>query len=198
MGLTLITAPTDEPIGATDAITHLRLGEDTDEDALLNALIVAAREHVEAITNRVLLTQTWELTLDYFPRFRSQDWSHQPLRVPKPPLQSVTSIKYLDMGGTLQTLANTEYTVDTTDVMGRIVPAWMKIWPITRDTLNAVTIRFVCGYGDAAAVPSSIKQAMLLLIGGMYENRESQVTQALMDNLAVQALLSPYRALVAV
>jgi uncharacterized phiE125 gp8 family phage protein len=143
MGLTLITPPDGEPVVATEAIDHLRLEADTEEDALIASLVTSAREIIETQTGRALITQTWELTLDRFPCGTvgyGASWVRTTqIQLPKPPIQSVTSVKYIDTDGVLQTLASTEYTVDTTSMRGRIVPAWGKVWPSTRDVINAVT-----------------------------------------------------------
>lgn len=184
MGLTLVTAPATEPVDATAAIKHLRLDDGTTESEYVAALTAAAREHVEAHTNRRLVTQTWDLTLDCFPPV---------IELPYPPLQSVAYIKYIATDGTLTTLDTGEYTVDTKSTPGRVVLAYEKSWPTTRQVINAVTVRFVCGYGTALAVPDAIKIAHLLLMGGMYEFRESQLTEQLSLNPAVASLLSPYR-----
>jgi uncharacterized phiE125 gp8 family phage protein len=203
MGLTLVTPPDGEPVVATEAIDHLRLEADTDEDALIASLVTSAREIIETQTGRALITQTWELTLDRFPCGTvgyGASWVKQTqIQLPKPPIQSVTSVKYIDTDGVLQTLASTEYVVDTTSMRGRIVPAFGKVWPSTRATINAVTIRFVAGYGDAAKVPESLKNAMKLMLGGAYENRESLITGTIVaDNPTLRALIEPYRVLEAV
>lgn len=51
------------------------------------------------------------------------------------------------------------------------------------------------GYADAAAVPQGIKQAMLLLVGSWYENREATISGATIAEVpfAVDALIAPYR-----
>lgn len=161
MALTLVTAPTSEPVSLAEAKEHLRVTA-TDEDALITSLVGSAKESAETITGRALITQTWDLSLDSFP---------QVIDIPKPPLVSVTSITYIDTAGATQTLASTEYTVDTKSEPGRIVPAYGKSWPSTRDIVNAVTVRFVAGYGNATAVPKSIKQGMLMHIEHMFDNR---------------------------
>jgi uncharacterized phiE125 gp8 family phage protein len=107
---------------------------------------------VESGTNRVLLTQTWDYTLDRFPCAGDRRGT---LWLPYPPLSSVTSVKYIDMGGTLQTMSSADYVVDTSGVKGRITLAYQKYWPLTRDVASAVTVRFVAGYGDASQVPSA-------------------------------------------
>lgn len=163
MPLTLVTAPEVEPITLTEAKLHLRVTENN-EDALISALIIAAREGAESFTRRAIITQTWDLTLDEFP---------EEIETPFPKLQSVSSVTYIDTDGNSQTLNASEYTVDTKSEPGRVVEAYGKTWPSTRDVINAVTVRFVAGYGLASAVPKSLVQGMLMHIGHMYANRES-------------------------
>lgn len=186
MGLKLVTAPEAEPVSLAEAKAHLRVTS-ADEETLISALIVAAREHCEAWTHRRFVTQTWDLVLDCFP-----GWS---LEFPNAPLQSVTSVTYVDTAGATQTLDSSEYLVDAQTDPGRIAPAYGLHWPATRDQMNAVTIRFACGYGAAAAVPSAIKAAMLLIVGHLFENREEAVTGTIIAELpfGVPALLAPYR-----
>jgi len=180
-----------EPLTLEDARAHIRAYSDvTAEDSLIESLITAARAYAENFTNRVLLTQTWDLVLDAFPAGI--------LELPQAPLQSIDSVLYIDSDGAEQTLAASAYKVDAVTDPGRVAPAYGALWPMTRAEPNAVTIRFVAGYGDAAAaVPMPIKQAMLLMVGHLYQNREA--VQAEGDfyrlPLGVEALLSPYRVL---
>lgn len=183
--LVLITAPTAEPVTLAEAKAHLRV-DNSDSDTLITALIVAARERAETETRRALITQTWDLYRDAFP-----SWE---LIVPKPLLQTVTSITYTDSNGVTQTLATDQYLVDSNSEPGRITPAYGLVWPSTRWQTNAVKVRFVAGYADAAAVPQSIKSWMLLAIGSMFENRESELTGSISKQLEfVCGLLDPYR-----
>lgn len=159
----------------------------TTEDPTLNALIAVARQAVEVEMERALITQTWDWFKDAFP---SGDFE-----VPKPPLGSVTSIKYRDTNGDEQTWASANYNVDTDSAPGRIEAAYGVSYPSTRAMNNAVTVRFVAGYGDAGDVPESIKQAMLILIAHLYEKREltegSNVTPVVIP-FSVATLLAPY------
>lgn len=190
--LSLVTAPAAEPVSRSEAKAHLRIEASvTDDDTLIDALIVAAREHVEDFTRRALVTQTWDLKLDAFP-------CDAYIKVPLPRLQSVTSITYVDTAGTTQTWSSSDYQVDTASEPGRIAPAYGESWPDTRaGQLNAVTVRFVAGYGAASAVPQKIKQAMLLIIGHWYEHRENVVISAQAQEIpfAAEMLLWPYRVL---
>lgn len=186
MGLKLVTAPAEEPVTSAEAKAHLRVTT-ADEDTLIASLIIAAREFVENHTHRRLITQTWDWVLDSF--------SAHCLEVPHAPLQSVSSITYVDTAGATQTLGTSLYTVDAKTDPGRVQPAFGESWPSTREVLNAVTVRFIAGYGLAASVPQAIKQAMLLLIGHWFENREAVVTGTISTGvqMTVDALLAPHR-----
>ena len=87
---------------------------------------------------------------------------------------------------------NPKYDIDVTSVRGRIVPAYGLSWPDTRSQNNAVTVRLRAGY---TIVPQPIKMAMLMLIGHLYENRETTISGTIISNtpLATDTLLNPYR-----
>ena len=162
----------------TDNIADSSLGAgapstNTTADPLLSRLVTGARTTAERITRRALVTQTWDLCLDAFPAWE--------IGIPKPPLQSVTSITYVDTNGVTQTLPADQYMVDIKSEPARIVPAFGVVWPVTRWQPNAVTVRFVCGYGVAAAVPAGIKNWMLVRIKQMYENREATMVGPLSE-----------------
>ena len=153
------------------------------ENDLIADLITAAREYAENFQHRCYITQTIELVLDEFP--------DDEIVVPRPPLIAVSSIKYTDTDGNQQTWDNANYTVDNKSHPGRIIPAYTKTWPATRDVPNAVTVTYTAGYGDATTdVPKRVKQAIKLLIGHLYENREATSEKQLASvPMAVEALL---------
>lgn len=186
MALIRITAPAVEPLTLAEAKLHCRV-DGSDEDALITALIVAAREQAEHETGRALVTQTWELVHDAFP---------EAFVLRRAPIQSVTSLKYLDSAdGTEQTLDPADYLLDKDSEPGYVVPAYGKAWPATWPVPNAVRVRYVCGYGLAAAVPVAIKQWMLLAIGTMYAERETIIAgqAASLPDRFWAGLLDPYR-----
>jgi uncharacterized phiE125 gp8 family phage protein len=195
MSLTLVTAPAQEPVSLSVAKKHLRV-DHADEDALIAGYIAVARHQAETATWRALLTQTWDLKLDHFPVLRDYFDGCSKINLPKARCQSVTYIHYVDTAGDTQTLATTEYTADTGSEPARIVPAYGKSWPSTRGVINAVTVRFVAGYGDDPSdVPEPIRQAMLLMVGHLYERREATIVgQQVYDvPMGWDALLAPYR-----
>lgn len=177
----------------TDNIADSALGAgapalNTTDDPLLVLLIASARAHAEQELRRYLVTQTIDAFFDHFPRPdrfmdhhgmdpRTADYTvrgYGPGRyeIRLPPLQSVTSITYIDQNGTTQVLDPALYLVDAKSQPARITPAYGSIWPSTQNQVNAVTVRFVAGYGAAAVVPGCIKQWMLMRVSTMFENRE--------------------------
>ena len=154
-----------------------------EENDLLQSLIQTAREWCEAYQNRAFITQTVKLTLDEFPKV---------FVIPSPPLQSVSSITYIDTEGSTQTWSSDSYSVDTWSEPGSIVPAYSESYPAIRGDINSVAVIYVAGYGDAASsVPERVKSAIKLLGGHLYENREA-VTEVSSSELpmAVKPLLS--------
>ncbi|MGX1495176.1 putative phiE125 gp8 family phage protein [Labrenzia sp. MBR-25] len=162
MGLTLVTGPGAEPVSLAELKAWCRV-DFTDDDTLLASNGVAAREFVEQATGRQLVSATWKMTARCFGAVQ--------LRLPKPPLQSVTSVEYRDADGTLQTLDPSDYLVDLPS--NSIEP--VDSWPGVGDYPDAVQVTFVAGYGDAEAVPQTIKHAIQCLSAHWYENREPAV-----------------------
>lgn len=182
----LITAPLDEPVTLLQAKQHLRETL-SDQDANILAAMYAAREHAESFTGRALCTQTWELLLDSFPSSRE-------IELPFPPLQSVTSVKYIDTDDVEQTFAAANYHVDAASTPGRVRLKPTASWPSIADQPNAVTVRFVAGYGGMAAVPFTIKAAILLVVGHLFEHREENQDFAVHEMpLGAERLLWPHR-----
>lgn len=183
--LTLVTGPTVEPVGLDEAKDHLRL-DGENEDRRLRGYLKAARVWAEHFTRRALISQTWDLKVDTFGEL---------LYVPLPPLQSVTSISYVDDNGDSQTVTSTIYTVDTDSDPGRIFLAYDQSWPSHRSIPNAVTARIVVGYGAVADnVPEDIRTAILLRISRLYEFREPVITGTIVsDTESDLSMLRPYQ-----
>ena len=186
--LKLNTDATVEPVSAAEMKAHLRVTATT-EDAYIATLITAARMEVENRIRRALITQTWEMHLT--------DWPWQTyIRLPKAPLQSVTSIKFTDRDGdSNNTVATTVYGVDIKATPGRIFLKPNQTWP--SDVLyegTPIVITFVAGYGDASTnVPMAIIHAVKLIAADLYENRETIVIgKSIAVTKAVENLLAPY------
>lgn len=189
MAVTISSPPAIEPITLTELKLHLRV-DGTDEDTLIESLLTVARAHCESFTRRQFITATLVLNLDKFP-------SDEVILLPYPPIQSpLTSVKYYDADGTQQTLTvTTDYVVDVASEPGRLMPAYGKSWPTTREIMNAVEITYKAGYGlKTADVPEGLKAAIKLLATHLYERREAVSEKSLnVVPLAIESLLWQYR-----
>jgi uncharacterized phiE125 gp8 family phage protein len=106
----------------------------------------------------------------------------------------VTDISYIDGAGATQTMDPTDYEVDATEAPGKVRPLFQTQWPDTRSVWNAVTLQYYVGWA-AADVPAGLKQAILLLVSQMYEQRTPEITGTIVAKVsfAVEALIAPYR-----
>jgi len=179
MSLNITVSPTTEPVTLGEAKAHLNVDWD-DDDTEISNLIKQGRQYVEDVTGRALITQTWEFKLDGFKPI---------IMIPRPPLQSVSSVQYQDASDATQTLASSNYTVDIDSEPGRLVESPTGSYPTTYDDINAVTITFVAGYGDAASdVPEIFKQAIKLYVERMYDMPINSYGDAL-DNAMLSMLM---------
>jgi uncharacterized phiE125 gp8 family phage protein len=170
MAETVLTAPPQvEPVSLAQARLQCRIDADNTEfDELLQLYIASARGKAEHRTGRRLITQTREITLDAFPP------SGQSIRLHADCVkaQRIESITYLDTAGVWQTLSAASYALDPHTLPGYVFEVEGASWPAdVSDSANAVRVKVVCGYGDAASdVPAEIRHWMLLDIEAAYRN----------------------------
>jgi uncharacterized phiE125 gp8 family phage protein len=169
--------PTEEPITVEEARAQVELTEGDDSfDTLLNLYIPAARGHFEDVTGgHKLITQTVEM--------RCSCWADL-ARLPIAPLQSITSVKYLDTAGDEQTLAAEAY--ETIGVGAKSLEPAIRLkigqsWPQVRPVSDAIRVVALAGYGAAANVPAKLKHPLLLLIGHWFAQREAATDVRLTD-----------------
>lgn len=161
-----IVEPTVEPVSLDEAKLHLRV-DHSDEDTLIDSLIVTARKEAERVGWLSCCTQTWRLFLT--------GWPTQPVLLPRHPIQSIVSVKWYDSSDAQQTLASAVYVlVPDAGCDAQLALAANQTWPTAQlsDRRYPVVVEYVAGW-DENSVPVTIRQYMLLLIGAMYENRES-------------------------
>ncbi len=183
MGLRLLEGPDGDVVSLAEAKAHLRV-DGSDENALIEGLIAAATSHLDGapgVLGRCLLEQRWAVSWDEF---------DDVLNVPLAPVLSIDAVHYVDGDGVSRTLDDVAYSV--------LLVGGARIhsdnWPATARRPGAVTVEFTAGYGDAADVPQPIKQAILLLVGHWYANREAVNVGNMVTPLpmAVEALTLPY------
>jgi uncharacterized phiE125 gp8 family phage protein len=185
-----------EPVSLATARLHLRL--DTlgsppthPDDALVTALITVAREAVENFTELTVAVNTFQVKLDSFENLAIDLGTY--------PVNSITSITYVDTNGATQTIPSADYVLDTFSKPAQIVLAYDKQWPPVRNQPNAVTVTFQAGFtGNTSPVtnvmPKALIQAMLLTITDLYENRGAIGSKQNYEiPVMAQYLMAPYR-----
>lgn len=216
MPLYLVTAPIYEPVTLEEAKAHCRV-DHADDNEYISSLIRVAREKLDGrdgYLGRAVVAQTWDWKLDRFdrryPEGDVRHCSYSPgcipwrLELPLPPLQSVTSVKYLDADAVEQTLSSALYVVTGANGWqpAQIEPATSQSWPTVYCRPEAIRIRLVCGYVPkdplsspvvstdyTLNVPEAIKLAIKIMVAAWYENR---ATLGVMPD-SVPALLATYR-----
>ncbi len=184
MSYSLLAAPTEYPVTLIQAKSQCRVDGTTDDD-YLNTLIAAATAHVETLIGKLIMEQTWLLSLDGF---------SDSIELRKGPVRSITSVKYFDADGDEQTLSSTYYTLDSVNEPQWLVRNDSYDWPTILEAVNAVNITFVAGY---STIPPSIQHAVLLLIGQWYDQRAGVSDKPVTETPnSVKALLFSQQAMV--
>lgn len=187
-----LTPPATAAVDLATVKQHLRV-DTAAEDDLIASYVEAATRHLDGfdgILGRCLVSQTWQEQFRYFGSVRI------PLRLA--PVLSISSVNYVDSDGETQTVASDVYRRQKRAGEFYVELVDGATWPsqiAARD--DAVTITYVAGYGAASAVPPAIVQAILLITGDFYENRETVVTgtvaAAIPMSATVERLLWPFK-----
>ena len=195
-----LLAPTVEPVTLEEV--YNQTSSDEDHADYLTPLIARARKRFEQRTGRFLVQQTWQFAL---PKFCDT------IEIPYAPLQSITSIKYIDNLGQLVTIDAADYRVIDHGIKATVTPKLGGSWPAPGFKVSdAVQIECVLGHApvvDGALDTANIidpdkynmaKQAILILIADWFRNREDSAPvqlyavpnafKAISDELAVELL----------
>ena len=191
---------------------------DYEERAWLEAAITAAREYCEGWTGLAIAPQTLELGTNAFPgsvgyggdycaRYSVDccggvsSFAASGIVLGTAPVIAVQTVNYTDADNVPQTTPGSDYLLDDFAQPAVLYSAYGGSWPSSVLGIpNGVRIVFDAGYalpGDSPsepALPKSIRQAMLLVVGHMYEHREG-VSEKQMHELemGVYALLERWR-----
>lgn len=163
--LELVTPPATDPVVTTTAAKLALRIDGSDLDTEVERLVRAGVRQAQLEMHRAILTQTWALRLDCFP-------GHGAIELPFG-CTSVSSVTYYDDVNALQTLAGTNYVVDTARQPGRLIRADGTTWPTTYRRPNAVTVTMVCGFGDVDDVPEEVKDWIIAFVGARIRNPEA-------------------------
>ena len=207
-GLKVHTAWTTSAVATSEQKSFMRV-DFNDDDTLIGELIKVAQNNVEEYTGRAITQQTLQLFLDRLPYYRDENLregvytapdlnvSADYIVLPKPPVASITHVKYYSNDNTASTFAASNYFADVDSTSARVVLKNGVSWPTLTELrkANAYEVQYVAGYGaNASDVPTPIIQAIKLLTTHLYENRE-MVTSMSVNSIpyTVGQLLQPYR-----
>lgn len=181
MTWTVTSQPLYEPITLSQAKAWLRV-DGNEENALIATLIITAREMVETDTGLILVPRTI--------RIFSTPPTTRELELPVSPVASVDDVTYIDGDGATQTYAATNYEL----LSGRYQSLKLKsdaTWPAMSDRRDALRIDVTAGTDDRSQWSNVALQAMQMLIGHWFANREAVITGTVSREVELS-----YRALV--
>lgn len=203
-GLRVVTPATVEPVTLAEAAAHLRIDAygspaEYPDATLIEALITASREYVEHETALTLAPTVLELSGRSF--YGMCRWPGDlGIELRTGPVYGVTSVTYVDGDGVTRTISADDYLLDDGAQVPTLYPAFgTTLWPSGRDQAAAVRIQFQAGYGSGgspttAEIPQSLRAAILLMLGHLYENREATAANPLTNiPLGITALVQRYR-----
>ena len=160
----LLAGPAQEPVSLGQAKAFLKV-DDGAEDGLITTLIGAARMHVEGVTGRALLAQSWRLVLDNWPVDRS-------VRLPVTPFMGITEITAYDAAGGAHPVPLAQF-LSAPDRL--LLPAHVGGMPPLRER-QGIEIDYVVGFGtEPEDVPADLRQAMLALVAYWFEHRDAVI-----------------------
>ena len=160
----LLAGPAEEPVSLAEAKAFLKV-EDSAEDGLITTLIGAARLHIEGVTGRALLAQSWRLVLDQCPANRI-------VKLPVGPFISLTEINAYDDGGGAHEIGLAQFFAEPDRLL---LPLNVAGMPSLRER-QGLEIDYVAGFGtEPEDVPVDIRQALLVLVAYWFEHRDAVI-----------------------
>lgn len=173
------TGPSIEPVTPEEAKLFCKIDGSVD-DSIVEGLIQAAREGSEKRTGRAYITQTVKAVIETSSTF---------IVLPRPPFSAVSTVKYLDGTETWQAMtSSTDYYVATRGQVGTLTLLTAPF--INNEGKVVLEVVYSAGYGaTAASVPQALKQAILLRVAAMYDNRGGGE----LDFSGAHKLEAPYR-----
>ncbi len=165
----VITPASTMPVSLVEAITQCNAVAGQD-DALLHTLIAAATATVETAAGMTLRAQNVRLVFWDLPETIVE------LEIPEPyfPVTNITAIKYRDQDGAQQTLATSIYQSNLISRPPRIAVKPNQSWPTMRHgDYDQLVIEGSIG---TPTPPEQARQAILLLVGHWFLNREASIS----------------------
>lgn len=166
--------PDSEPITLDQAKTHLEY-QGTAKNDFIESLIKVARRICEAYSGLSFVPQARVIRLDHFP------CSRRYIELPYGPVVAITSFTYRNEDGdTVELDEGDDFVADYHATPARVYPlvdGEIDQWPADVAIYpNAINIAYEAGYDDISGepLPEEARQAMLLQIASMFENRQDE------------------------
>jgi uncharacterized phiE125 gp8 family phage protein len=186
----VIEGPEAEPITTAEARVHLEAQayEDSDvdplDDAMIEAMLAAARESCEDFLGLSLATKTLEVALDTFPD------DGEAVDLPFGPVREIQSVNWGDDSG--QELDLADFVLDNYRFPNQLRTTATSGWTAVTSYPNVIKVRYLAGYGvdsdGGEALPKVLRQAILVELTNLYENRGDAPLSS-----AAEALMRPRR-----
>lgn len=178
--------PAAEPVTLVEAKAHLRVSHSS-EDALIGALVKAARDEVEKSAGLALIDQSWRLALDRPPAGGTA-------LLLRHPVKAVLSVTVFDADGGASLVDPADYALDT---LSRPARLHFQTMPSPTRAMNGIEIDFTAGFGEAGTdVPDLLKRAIMVLTAHWYEFRGvyDAADQPVSYPLGYERMIAAYKA----
>lgn len=201
------TAPASEPVSLAELKLSLRI-TDTAQDSLLTQYISDARDMAERYTGRKFMEQTITSYTDAWREAGGEWWSgwrqghvgyigqsQKAICFDWAPAISITSVVTIDSSNSETAYSSANYYLENFD---NDKPSVLRFndgasLPADLRDENAWKIVWKAGYGTATTdVPASIRRAILMLAGHLYENR-GDCQGELCGVTGAYSMLNPYK-----
>ena len=157
---------------------------DTDSDALITGHIATAEKWLEDVAGLALITQTRRASYECLGDDRV-------LILPRPPLQSVTSLEYLDINASWQTLSSALYDLQLDRKPARIQIRSGSVPSVHSSIAMRWKITYVAGFEDTAAELKTAQPTLVHLVQCMVKDIDEGC--GLDDSKSAKAILKLYR-----
>jgi len=176
------------------------------EDSLLEQYIEDARIYAENYTGRKIITQT---VTAYYDDLNGRDadiwegtrvgaysaiYGEKYAELEFGPVASITEVNTIDLDNAETVYSSSDYYLDNydDDLKARMMLNRGATITGALRAANNIKVEYVAGYGNASAVPSALRRAVIMLVGAMYANR-GDCTDVQAQSCGASPLLDQYR-----
>jgi uncharacterized phiE125 gp8 family phage protein len=176
-------APSEAAVSLADMKEFLYIS-DSDSDALITAHIATADKWLEDVAGLALLTQTRRASYECLGDDRI-------LILPRPPLQSVTTLEYLDVNAAWQTLSGSLYDLQLDRQPARLQIRSGSVPSVHSTIAMKWRVTYVAGFADTAAELKTAEPTLVQLVQCLVKDIDEGC--GLDNSKSAKAILKLYR-----